>query len=76
VIDGGQHDSRQRSYDQKRDHFIEGLQFTVFRFWNTETLANIEGVVMIIEQTIKKNEAHHPPSMKGGLECAVALNHY
>jgi BirA family biotin operon repressor/biotin-[acetyl-CoA-carboxylase] ligase len=60
--DGGQHHSQQRAYDQKRDLFLRELHFTVLRFWNTEILANIEGVIMVIQQAIKKDGAHHPPS--------------
>jgi phosphoribosylformylglycinamidine (FGAM) synthase-like enzyme/very-short-patch-repair endonuclease len=46
-IDGEQH-AKQEGYDTKRTAFLESQGFCVLRFWNTEVLANLEGVVEAI----------------------------
>ncbi|TET23924.1 MAG: endonuclease domain-containing protein [Candidatus Stahlbacteria bacterium] len=42
-IDGGQH-SESRT-DTSRDEYLRSQGFKVLRFWNTEVLENIEGVL-------------------------------
>lgn len=37
-VDGGQH--AENDYDDKRDKALEGLDFTILRFWNDEVLEN------------------------------------
>jgi very-short-patch-repair endonuclease len=70
--DGGQHQS-QKMYDQKRDHFLQGLGFKVLRFWNNDILGNMNGVFDVIERTIndllKEKDVKSPPpapSVGGG----------
>jgi urease accessory protein len=58
-LDGGQHAEAQR-YDKKRSQFIEGEGFEVLRFWNTEVLGNLAGVLQVIDQ--KTGEASKAPN--------------
>jgi very-short-patch-repair endonuclease len=45
-IDGGQHaDSRT---DKRRDEYLISQGFRIFRFWNNDVLANLEGVLEFI----------------------------
>ncbi len=53
-VDGGQH-AQAQEYDQRRAKFLRSLGFQVQRFWNTDVLTNLEGVVAAILQ-------HLPPS--------------
>ncbi len=43
-VDGGQH-AQAQEYDQRRAKFLQSLSFGVLRFWNTDVLINLEGVV-------------------------------
>ncbi len=43
-LDGGQH-AENEDYDKKRTDWLEGQGFTVVRFWNTDVLNNIDGVL-------------------------------
>ena len=53
-VDGGQH-SEAQEYDQRRTEFLESLGFRVLRFWDSDVLTNLEGVLAAILQ-------HLPPS--------------
>jgi very-short-patch-repair endonuclease len=46
-IDGGQHAS-EKERDRERDNHFEKQGFKVLRFWNTEVLRNINGVLEVI----------------------------
>lgn len=50
-VDGGQHAESLR--DQRRDRWFSTNGFRVLRFWNNEVLANLEGVMTVIPQTLK-----------------------
>src|SRR5438552_1644845 len=44
-LDGGQHNEESnRAKDEKRTEYLQKLGITVLRFWDNETLKNIEGV--------------------------------
>src|SRR5689334_17133391 len=64
-IDGGQHADSQR--DRTRDAWFKSEGFTVLRFWNNDVLANTDGVIEKIAETLR---ASSPPSLtlprKGG----------
>lgn len=47
-IDGGQHDER-AEYDARRTAHLERCGFKVLRFWNNEVLANLDGVLTVVE---------------------------
>ncbi|MEO6353266.1 MAG: endonuclease domain-containing protein, partial [Burkholderiaceae bacterium] len=49
-LDGGQH-QEQIAYDQKRTTFLEMQGWQVLRFWNTEVMNNMDGVLMTIIDT-------------------------
>ena len=52
-LDGGQHaQPTHQLKDQKRDEWLQGQGFKVIRFWNTDVLNNIEGVVETIHYEI------------------------
>ena len=46
-IDGGQH-AIERTRDSERDTWLNAEGFKVLRFWNTDVLKNMEGVLDII----------------------------
>jgi len=63
-IDGGQH-AAQREYDAKRDSWLHDQGFIVLRFWNSDIVENIDGVL----QSILDNLRSTPflgPSPQGG----------
>ncbi len=54
-VDGGQHADTQ-GYDERRTSFLVAQGFRVLRFWNSDVLTNLDGVL----QTILENLS--PPS--------------
>lgn len=46
-LDGGQH-QQQTSDDMQRDALLTACGFKVLRFWNSDVLANIDGVISAI----------------------------
>ncbi|HEY0838072.1 MAG TPA: DUF559 domain-containing protein [Azospirillum sp.] len=66
--DGGQHNGSQ--HDAYRDHVLRGFGWRVLRFWNTDFLANPEGVAETIRAALAKAAAsgphpNPPPSSTG-----------
>jgi len=51
-LDGGQHDGR-RYQDTERTQFLESKGYRVIRFWNSEVLENLDGVMGIILKTLE-----------------------
>jgi len=49
-IDGGQHSESKT--DTSRDEYLRSQGFKVLRFWNTEVLQNIEGVLSKIQEEV------------------------
>jgi len=63
-LDGGQHAVEQEK-DRERDGWFNKEGFRILRFWNTDVLGNIEGVL----EEIRGACLHHPPltpPIKGG----------
>ncbi|TPG49868.1 endonuclease domain-containing protein [Sphingomonas glacialis] len=56
-IDGATH-AQTATSDEARTRFIEGEGYHVLRFWNTDVMANIDGVIQAI--------AEHLPGMCKG----------
>ncbi|WP_082472669.1 endonuclease domain-containing protein [Sphingomonas sp. Leaf357] len=54
-VDGGQHDEA-AAYDARRTRFIENEGYTVLRFWNTDVLANADGVIESIRNSLSHRE--------------------
>jgi len=44
-VDGGQHNGAQRAHDTRRDRWLRDEGYAVLRFWNTDVLANTDGVL-------------------------------
>jgi very-short-patch-repair endonuclease len=58
-IDGGQH--ADNAGDMTRTNYLEGLGFTVARFWNSDVMSSIDGVVQRIEEAIASRRAGNAP---------------
>ena len=52
-VDGGQHAGMQRAYDSKRDGWLRDEGYSVLRFWNTDVLANTEGVLAEVASALE-----------------------
>jgi len=48
-LDGGQH-KMNRKKDNKRDRFLAENGYTVLRFWDSEVIENMEGVLEVIRK--------------------------
>lgn len=57
-VDGGQHAARTEQ-DPKRTRWLNSQGFRVIRFWNTEILENMDGVMETILRTLA--EGRTPP---------------
>ena len=44
-VDGGQHNELRKAHDSRRDSWLRDEGYTVLRFWNTDVLANTDGVL-------------------------------
>ena len=62
-VDGSQH-AEQQKRDKEREDYLRGRGFRVIRFWDTEVLCNIEGVLEVIE----KNLLDHPHLISSPVE--------
>ncbi len=63
-LDGGQH-AQAGERDAVRTAFLESQGFRVIRFWNSEVLANMEGVLMVIAEVLKEPPLPIPPPVGG-----------
>ena len=52
-VDGGQHDANEEA-DAARTRWLEDRGYRVLRFWNNEVLANTEGVLIAIRQSLAR----------------------
>jgi very-short-patch-repair endonuclease len=53
-LDGSQHID-QEDYDHERTQFLRSKGFRVIRFWNNDVISNINGVMQVIEEELKKD---------------------
>ncbi len=53
-IDGGQHATATEA-DARRTRVLEERGYRVIRFWNSDVLSNLEGVVEIIRRELRKS---------------------
>ncbi|OQX17606.1 MAG: DNA (cytosine-5-)-methyltransferase [Desulfobulbaceae bacterium A2] len=60
-VDGGQH-QEQAAYDQERDAWLRREGFEVLRFWNTDVLKNMEGVLVTIMRAVQERTLSPDPS--------------
>ena len=57
-LDGGQHAvAPQQEHDAKRDQWLEEEGFLVLRFWNTDVLMNIKGVLATILDKVQQRRS-------------------
>ena len=55
-LDGSQHaEKAERAYDAIRTEYLEGRDFRVLRFWNSEVRDNLEGVLEAIVSALEKS---------------------
>jgi very-short-patch-repair endonuclease len=59
-VDGGQHDRRSEQ-DAIRTARIEAEGYRVIRFWNTDVMDNLDGVLATITETLTAIAAEGPP---------------
>ncbi|MBI0474584.1 endonuclease domain-containing protein [Sphingomonas sp. MA1305] len=64
-VDGGQHAWQERR-DADRTRYLEGLGFTVLRFWNNDVLERTEGVVQAIETALSQLPSPSPSREREG----------
>ena len=67
-VDGGQH-AKEVDRDLERTSWLESQHFRVLRFWNSDVLANPEGVRATIEHVLAEQNTPLPsPPPQGGRE--------
>lgn len=59
-LDGGQH-ATNAEYDERRTHFLNAQGFRVIRFWNSDVIDNLDGVLLQIGRALDNMPA---PSRK------------
>ena len=64
-LDGGQHAVHQRE-DELRTRFLEHEGYRLLRFWNTDVLGNLEGVLQRIAENLRAATPSPRPSPRGG----------
>ncbi|ALG71051.1 crossover junction endodeoxyribonuclease [Azospirillum thiophilum] len=55
-LDGGQHAEQRASHDERRTRMLEQAGFRILRFWNTDVIDNLDGVL----ETIRARLAETP----------------
>jgi very-short-patch-repair endonuclease len=68
-IDGGQH-AVQNYRDAKRTRFLENEGYRVLRFWNSDVMQNIDGVLEVIQSVVLATPTPTPPHKGEGKESA------
>ena len=63
-VDGGQHAESKR--DLARTRTLEDQGYRVLRFWNSDVLTNIDGVLEIIQSAITSTPTPDPSPQGGG----------
>jgi very-short-patch-repair endonuclease len=64
-IDGGQH-AKNADYDARRTRFLNAQGYRVIRFWNSEVLDNLEGVIEVIGQALDDMPSPNPSRRREG----------
>jgi very-short-patch-repair endonuclease len=65
-LDGGQHANN--AGDRVRDTWLQGAGFRVLRFWNTDVLANIDGVIEVVLKHLSPSPQPSPIKGEGARE--------
>jgi very-short-patch-repair endonuclease len=69
-VDGGQH--ADSSNDRERDRWLESKGYRVLRFWNTDVLTNLSGVLEAIINAVRESTPLPNPPPQGGRESGSA----
>lgn len=64
-IDGGHH-AQTSEYDARRTRFLEAQGYRVIRFWNSDVLDDIEGVLQVIKQVLENMPSPCPSRRREG----------
>jgi very-short-patch-repair endonuclease len=67
-VDGGQHAESAR--DRRRDRWFVDNDFRVLRFWNSDVLSNLEGVMLVVTDALRDpspRPRRGTPSRKGAM---------
>jgi very-short-patch-repair endonuclease len=70
-VDGGQHESLRKGYDEGRTRWLSSQGFTVLRFWNNDVLASPNTIAELIIAAVAPTPDCDPtpdPSPQGGGE--------
>jgi very-short-patch-repair endonuclease len=59
-VDGSQHVTQRSQADRHRTADLERDGLTVLRFWNNDVLANIDGVLTLISETLSQRSSPSP----------------
>ena len=62
-IDGGQHAVEA---DTERTRMIEACGYLVIRFWNSDVLTNLDGVLLRILEALRSGSTPHPNPLPDG----------
>ena len=62
-VDGGQHAESEQ--DKVRDRFLIANGYRVLRFWNSEVMQNLDGVMQVIAEFVPVSHPHPSPPRKG-----------
>lgn len=62
--DGGQH--CESAHDAQRDSYLESAGWHVMRFWNTDILTNMPGVLEMIRIYVEAHSPHPDPPPQAG----------
>ncbi|WP_454884022.1 endonuclease domain-containing protein [Sphingomonas oryzagri] len=62
-LDGGQHNELR---DRARTDFIEAQGYEVLRFWNSDVVENVEGVLTVIAEAAKRRRPSPNPLPQAG----------
>ncbi len=66
-VDGGQHNEPEvETLDKDRTAWLEENGYKVLRFWNSEVMGNLEGVVARISEALEAPLRPSPQSSPGG----------
>jgi very-short-patch-repair endonuclease len=68
--DGGQHSER-AAQDGARTRFLEAEGYRVLRFWNSEVMENVEGVMEVIAMAIRELPSPPAPLPQAGEGSAM-----
>ena len=64
-IDGGQH-AANTEYDERRTRFLQSQGYRVIRFWNSDVIDNLEGVLSVIGGTLDDMPSPAPSRKREG----------